>query len=149
MSRGIGPATRLPKTSTVPAVGVSRPPTMLSSVLLPQPDGPMRQRSSPRAMSNEVSSSARTWRASPSSPKLCETLLMRMAVSAVIRTRCPRFAVSLPAKAGNPGRAGADLDADHAAQALRGALDRPLARTMTAELGALTRDHDVFPYSFG
>src|SRR5215467_612065 len=81
MSRGIGPATFLPLTSTLPAVGASSPPTTLSSVLFPQPDGPIRQSSSPRATSNEVSSSARTLRASPSSPKRCDTLQMRIAVS--------------------------------------------------------------------
>ncbi len=81
MSCGIGPVTGLPDTSTVPAVGVSSPPMTLSKVLLPQPDGPIRHNSSPRAMSKEVSSSARTLRASPSSPKRCETCLIRMAMS--------------------------------------------------------------------
>jgi len=70
-----------PVTSTVPAVGVSSPPMTLSKVLLPQPDGPIRHNSSPRATSKEVSSSARTLRASPSSPKRCETCLIRMAMS--------------------------------------------------------------------
>jgi hypothetical protein len=68
MSRGIGPRTRLPKTSTAPAVGVVRPPTMLSSVDFPQPLGPIRQINSPRATSSEVSCRARTCRASPSWP---------------------------------------------------------------------------------
>src|SRR5205085_216389 len=57
---------------------------MLSSVLFPQPDGPIRHNSSPGAMSNEVSSSALTLRASPSSPKRCDTLLMRIAVSMLL-----------------------------------------------------------------
>ena len=82
MSRGIGPLTGLPSTSTVPAVGASSPPMMLRSVLLPQPDGPIRHNSSPRATSSEVSSKARTLRASPSSPNRCETLSMRIAMSA-------------------------------------------------------------------
>jgi len=68
MSRGIGAATRLPNTSTAPVVGAMRPPMTLSKVDLPQPLGPIRQINSPRAMSSEVSRSARTWRASPSSP---------------------------------------------------------------------------------
>ena len=68
MSRGSGPRTGLPPTSTVPVVGVSRPPIMLSSVLLPQPLGPIRQSSSPRVMSSEVCCSARTNCASPGSP---------------------------------------------------------------------------------
>jgi hypothetical protein len=68
MSRGIGPATFWSKTSTVPVVGAISPPTTLSKVDLPQPLGPIRQSNSPRVMSSEVSRSARTWRASPSSP---------------------------------------------------------------------------------
>ena len=68
MSRGIGPATRLPATSTAPTVGAISPPMTLSKVDLPQPLGPIRQRSSPRATSSEVSRNARTYRASPSSP---------------------------------------------------------------------------------
>src|ERR1700716_1396182 len=97
MSRGIGPATLLPSTSTSPAVGASSPPMTLSSVLLPQPDGPIRHKSSPRAMSNEVSSRARTLRASPSSPNRCETFLMRMAasISGAAEQESPRAAASL------------------------------------------------------
>src|SRR5262249_37106737 len=79
MSCGIGPATRLPATSTAPAVGVISPPLTLSKVDLPQPLGPIKQESSPRATSSEVSRSARTWRASLSSPNLCETPLIRIA----------------------------------------------------------------------
>ena len=41
-------------------VGVSSPPIMLSSVLLPQPLGPIRQSNSPRVMSSEVCCSAWT-----------------------------------------------------------------------------------------
>ena len=37
---------------TRPVEGVVSPPMMLSSVLLPQPDGPIRLKSSPRAMSS-------------------------------------------------------------------------------------------------
>ena len=60
ISRGSGARTTLSPTSTTPAVGISSPPIMLSSVLLPQPLGPIRQSSSPRAMSRLVLSSART-----------------------------------------------------------------------------------------
>ena len=45
-------------TSTVPASGWSRPATMLSSVLLPQPDAPSRQTNSPGATSRVTLSSA-------------------------------------------------------------------------------------------
>jgi len=48
MSCGIGPRTGLSPTVTVPVVGSNNPPMMLSSVDLPQPDGPIRQSSSPR-----------------------------------------------------------------------------------------------------
>ena len=41
----------------------------VEQVDLPQPLGPIRQSNSPRVMSSEVSRSARTWRASLSSPK--------------------------------------------------------------------------------
>ncbi len=60
ISCGIGPRTRWLPTSTVPEAGSISPPMMLSSVLLPQPLGPIRHKSSPRRMSSEVSSSART-----------------------------------------------------------------------------------------
>ena len=55
----------------------------LSSVDLPQPLGPIRQSSSPRAMSSDVSASARTYCVSPASPNWCETPLMRTAASRV------------------------------------------------------------------
>ena len=47
-------------TSTEPWVGESRPATMLSSVLLPQPDAPTRQTNSPGATSSVRRSSATT-----------------------------------------------------------------------------------------
>src|SRR5579883_409686 len=79
MSRGRGPATGSPSTSTLPVVGASSPPTTLSNVLFPHPDGPIRHSSSPRATSSEVSSKARTLRACPSAPKRCDTLRMLIA----------------------------------------------------------------------
>ena len=69
MSFGIGPRTGLPATSTLPLDGSINPPMTLSNVLLPQPLGPIRHSNSPRVTSIEVSSKARTWRVSPSSPK--------------------------------------------------------------------------------
>ena len=47
-------------TETVPWVGESRPATMLSSVLLPQPDAPTRQTNSPGATSSDNRSRATT-----------------------------------------------------------------------------------------
>ena len=84
MSCGIGPRTGLPATSTAPPVGVIRPPMTLSSVLLPQPLGPIRHNNSPRTMSSDVSASARTYCVSPASPNWCETFLMRTATSPAV-----------------------------------------------------------------
>src|SRR5215467_10859062 len=83
MSRGSGPRTRAPPTSTVPPEGASRPPIMFRSVLFPQPLGPIRASSSPRATSIVVSASARTCRASPGSPNWCATRETRIAVCSV------------------------------------------------------------------
>src|SRR5262249_29639048 len=51
-----------PSTRTWPAVGRSRPPTRLSSVDLPDPDGPMIETISPRGIDRGTSSGARTGR---------------------------------------------------------------------------------------
>src|SRR5919198_1042437 len=45
---------RWPSTTIVPAVGVSSPPMRLSSVVLPDPDGPMSATKSPRGMSRSI-----------------------------------------------------------------------------------------------
>ena len=55
---GPGPFTALPSTVTAPASGCSRPATRLSSVDLPQPDGPSRQMNSPSPISRSTSLSA-------------------------------------------------------------------------------------------
>src|SRR5579863_4478297 len=92
ISCGRGPRSALPETSTVPFVGSISPPTTLRSVLLPQPLGPIRQSSSPRMMSSEVSASARTYRVSPASPNWWPTPLMRTATSpAVMRGKPSRL----------------------------------------------------------
>ena len=56
------PARSVPPTDTVPAVGTSRPPSRLSSVVLPEPLGPMKATNSPAATSR--SSPRRTWMSS-------------------------------------------------------------------------------------
>ncbi len=61
--------------STVPALGRSRPATMLSSVLFPQPDAPSRQTNSPGATLSVMLSSACT--ELPSVPNTLETWSMR------------------------------------------------------------------------
>ena len=52
--------TSLPSTRTSPASACSKPATIRSAVVLPQPDGPSRATSSPGAMSSDMLSSART-----------------------------------------------------------------------------------------
>src|SRR6266511_2667423 len=99
ISRGNGARTTLPPTSTTPRIGISSPPIMLSSVLLPHPLGPIRQSNSPRWMSRLVLSSARTWNASPGSPNSCETSLIRTATLPGVmpgRLPQPRCAPLLP-----------------------------------------------------
>ena len=48
-----------PSTRTVPEVGTSTPMMRFTSVVLPQPEGPKRQRISPAATESEMSFSAR------------------------------------------------------------------------------------------
>ena len=43
----LGPCTRSPATKTSPLVGAARPEPMLSNVLLPHPEGPMMETTSP------------------------------------------------------------------------------------------------------
>src|SRR6201987_3661532 len=50
--------TRWPSMAISPLSGIRKPPTRLSSVVLPQPDGPSSVISSPRRTSSETSSSA-------------------------------------------------------------------------------------------
>src|SRR5215472_5028567 len=52
--------TSRPATRTVPRVGASSPPTMFSSVVLPQPDRPRTTTTCPRATVNETPRSACT-----------------------------------------------------------------------------------------
>src|SRR4051812_44339530 len=60
MSFGRGPFTGAPPTVTEPAVALSIPPIMASSVLLPQPEGPSRHTNSPWRIFRETSSRATT-----------------------------------------------------------------------------------------
>src|SRR3954452_18021727 len=55
---GPGPATGLPHISSSPSLGVSKPPTMRSSVDLPQPEGPIRQTNSPFSIRSVASDRA-------------------------------------------------------------------------------------------
>src|SRR4029434_298179 len=49
-----------PASTTCPASGSTSPATMRSTVLLPQPEGPSRERNSPGAASRETSATATT-----------------------------------------------------------------------------------------
>src|SRR2546426_1980532 len=57
---GPGAVMSLPSSVARPVVGVSKPATMLSSVLLPQPDGPTRVTNSPAPIARSIGSSACT-----------------------------------------------------------------------------------------
>ena len=63
----LGPLTALFLKSTWPEVGVSRPPTIRITVVLPQPDGPTKTTNSPSAIfSDSGSTTGVSW---PRSPK--------------------------------------------------------------------------------
>ena len=53
-----GSVTGVPPSDTAPAVGARKPATMLSSVVLPHPEGPSTANISPASMSRLMSSSA-------------------------------------------------------------------------------------------
>src|SRR4029079_12008800 len=57
-TKRLGPATSCPSMSTRPALGRSTPEAILSSVVLPHPEGPTRQTISPGATSRLTLSSA-------------------------------------------------------------------------------------------
>ena len=59
-SLSVLPTSDSPATDTSPSSGTSRPATMLSSVDLPQPDGPITATNSPRPISRSAPRSART-----------------------------------------------------------------------------------------
>ncbi len=50
----------LPPTRISPSLGPSSPATIMSRVLLPQPDGPSRETNSPDSILNEVGATAST-----------------------------------------------------------------------------------------
>ena len=61
-----GSSIRLPLRLTSPSIGFIRPVTMRRNELLPQPEGPSRQRNSLRGIAISKSSSARTQPSWPS-----------------------------------------------------------------------------------
>jgi hypothetical protein len=69
-------ATRWPPVEISPEVGASSPATRFSSVLLPHPDAPMRQATSPGATVSDSRSRASS--AEPPLPKTLDTSLIRI-----------------------------------------------------------------------
>jgi hypothetical protein len=67
------PSTRRSRMKISPLEALTKPPIRFSVVVLPQPDGPRRQKNSPSAISRSVGLSA-TW-----PPKCFETPLSRIA----------------------------------------------------------------------
>src|SRR6478672_3256648 len=65
-SRPDSPSTRSPSSEYVPEVGVSRQPRIDISVDLPDPDGPMSARNSPRSTARSIP--RRAWTATPLDP---------------------------------------------------------------------------------
>src|SRR6185369_4829247 len=89
-----------PSSVIVPDVGVSKPASMRSSVVLPQPDEPRRAKTSPLAMSTETSFTAR-W---PSNS--LTRLEMRRKASSAMRAPVanPRFSNRTPKGSAPPSR---------------------------------------------
>ena len=52
----LGPSTRRPSSRISPVLGVSRPPTIRMTVVLPQPDGPTNTTNSPSEMASDSGS---------------------------------------------------------------------------------------------
>src|SRR5262245_52588637 len=81
---------RWPSMAISPLSGIKKPPTRLSSVVLPQPDGPSSVISSPRRTSSDTSSSAVVL------PKRLVTASSSTAISASPFARVAAAAESLP-----------------------------------------------------
>src|SRR5947208_6097506 len=100
------PARSWPLSTMRPEVGVSKPASMRSSVVLPQPEEPSRAKTSPLAMSTETLSTAR-W---PSN-SLTMFLICRKA-SALIGTQ-GRLGAALQRRASRRRREGSALRLQH------------------------------------
>src|SRR5687767_6818247 len=93
-----------PSISNSPSVGSSKPASMRSNVVLPQPDGPSSEKNSPRRMSNETSSTALT------GPKCLETPWIEIMLSLMaMASECSRLA-GLDTAAAQPLRHDHDND---------------------------------------
>src|SRR5712671_2039892 len=92
---GSGPLTTASCTVTAPSVGSISPPIILSRVLFPQPDGPSRQRNSPRLISSDTWSRASTVCEARGSPYRWVTFATEIATefsaSAALGEGCAKF----------------------------------------------------------
>src|SRR6266545_2467897 len=84
MRRGSGPFTGWPSTMASPFVCFKKPPTILSNVDLPQPEGPTMQTNSPSVTSRSTRSS--TWICSPG--RLPAKLIHRSRTETAARGAC-------------------------------------------------------------
>ena len=82
----LGPATTSPRTFTTPAEGRVKPAPMLSSVLLPQPEGPISETTSPGCMDKLTWRAAKTSAALPRAAKRLSTPRNSMAGTAATFT---------------------------------------------------------------
>ena len=92
----LGPTTISPATLTMPALGLARPEPMLSRVLLPQPDGPMIDTTSPGAIEKLTSCAASTSLDLPRAAKRFSTPMNSIAGTPGTGTK--RFMAALPAQ---------------------------------------------------
>src|SRR5215207_6517244 len=115
-----------PSNHTSPAVGVSRPATILPVVVLPHPDSPTRQMTSPGSIAIETRSTART--TCLLDPKCRDT--PRRSISGG-RGPWPFCVTTIGAPSRRPGPGGGG-------DALRAALD-----LLPADAGRLVRRTDV------
>src|ERR1044072_497897 len=93
-----------PSISNPPEGGRSEPARRRSSVVLPQPEGPSREKNSPRRMSKETSSTALT------GPKCLETPWIEIILTLIaMASECSRLA-GLDAAAAQPFRHDHDHD---------------------------------------
>ncbi len=76
-----------------PSVGVSRPATRLSSVDLPQPDGPMTATNSPGVIVKSTPRSART--GAPSDSNVLRSPCVSTTIAALVRQSCAQSSVAM------------------------------------------------------
>src|SRR4051794_31411330 len=98
---GLRCVTSRPPTTIVPEVGSSKPATMRSTVVLPQPDGPRKEMNSPVATSRLKSCTTVVW---PKDLRTCWILRKWSAMVLVLSAGIRRFR----------REAGQDLDDRHA-----------------------------------